>query len=251
MPPLVIAAGIAAAGSIGASAIGAHAAGSAADKQIAAEKEAQAQFQPFQQAGASVLPGLTQTVASGGAAVAPFTGQFTPPNVTDDPGFQFRLQQGQQAIERSAAARGGLTSGGTLKALEQYSQGLASDEYANAYARALTQYGIGRENFYQNQANAFNRPLQVAGLGVAGAQGAAAALGAQGNAGAAGSINAGNAWSGGVSNATNLASNYLTLSQLMGGGNSGGNYTLVNPYSSPTGYVAPAYTPPEQNLLPQ
>lgn len=46
-----------------------------------------------------------------------------------DPGFQFRLQQGEQAINRAAAARGGRVSGRTLKELQQFGQGLASQEF--------------------------------------------------------------------------------------------------------------------------
>ena len=64
-------------------------------------------------------------------------GDFQAPNVTDDPGFKFRMAEGQKALERSAAAKGTLLTGGTLKDLGQYSQGLASQEYANAYGRAL------------------------------------------------------------------------------------------------------------------
>ena len=49
----------------------------------------------------------------------------------NSPGFQFRMQQGQQALERSAAARGGLFSGRTGQELQQFSQGLASTEFNN------------------------------------------------------------------------------------------------------------------------
>ena len=52
-----------------------------------------------------------------------------------DPGYQFRLEQGTKALEGSAAARGGLFSGATGRSLQDYSQGLASQEYANAYNR--------------------------------------------------------------------------------------------------------------------
>jgi hypothetical protein len=58
-----------------------------------------------------------------------------------DPGYQFRLQQGEQAIMRSAAARGGRLGGGTLQALLAHGQGLASQEYGNAFNRALTERG--------------------------------------------------------------------------------------------------------------
>jgi hypothetical protein len=59
----------------------------------------------------------------------------------DDPSFQFRLKQGLQALERSAAARGTLASGGTLKALNDYAQESASQEYGAAFNRFMTQRG--------------------------------------------------------------------------------------------------------------
>lgn len=75
-----------------------------------------------------------------------------------DPGYDFRLAEGQKALERSAAARGSLKSGGTLKALTNYAQGLASQEYQNAYARAF-------DTFNSNQTNLFNRLASLAGVG--------------------------------------------------------------------------------------
>lgn len=64
---------------------------------------------------------------------------FRPPTVTDDPGYQFRLQQGQAALDASAAARGGLTSGAALRALQTYGQQLGSQEYQAAYGRSWQQ----------------------------------------------------------------------------------------------------------------
>ena len=76
------------------------------------------------------------------------TAQFQAPNLIDDPGYQFRLSEGLKGIERSAAAKGTLLTGGTLKALAGYHQGLASQEYGNAWDRAMgqftTNYGVRR-----------------------------------------------------------------------------------------------------------
>ena len=83
--------------------------------------------EPWRQAGVNAL-------AKMGTG---FTGEV---NLSEDPGYAFRLEQGQKALERSAAARGGLISGNTGGALQQFGQGLASQEYQNAYNRALTQY---------------------------------------------------------------------------------------------------------------
>lgn len=61
----------------------------------------------------------------------------------DDPSYQWRLQQGSEALERSAAARGGLASGNTLKALTGYGQGMASTEYQAAFNRFMDQQKFG------------------------------------------------------------------------------------------------------------
>lgn len=80
-------------------------------------------------------------------------GSFTAPNpaaVASDPYYRFRAKEGQQAIQRSAAARGTLLNGGTLKALEGYRQGLASEEAGKAFDRALASYNANRETAAQN-----------------------------------------------------------------------------------------------------
>lgn len=71
-----------------------------------------------------------------------------------DPGYQFRMDEGNRAIEGGAAARGGLLSGAAAKAMQKYSQGFASNEYGNAYNR-----------FTGDQQNMYNRLSQLAGTG--------------------------------------------------------------------------------------
>jgi len=63
-----------------------------------------------------------------------------------DPGYLFRLSEGQKVLENSAAARGGLLSGQTGKALQQYGQNFASNEFGNIYDRyrGLIDAGYGR-----------------------------------------------------------------------------------------------------------
>jgi hypothetical protein len=58
-----------------------------------------------------------------------------------DPGYAFRMSEGMKGLERSAAARGGLLSGGALKNIQRFGQDLASQEFQNAFNR----YGIERE----------------------------------------------------------------------------------------------------------
>lgn len=62
------------------------------------------------------------------------------------PGYQFRLQQGTDRLQNAAAARGTLNDSGTLKALIDYGQDSASQEYGNVYNRATDTYNINAKN---------------------------------------------------------------------------------------------------------
>jgi hypothetical protein len=61
-----------------------------------------------------------------------------------DPSYSFRFQEGLKALDRSAAARGGLLSGGALKAAQRYGQDFASQEFGNAYNRLASRAGFGQ-----------------------------------------------------------------------------------------------------------
>lgn len=61
---------------------------------------------------------------------------------TDDPGYQFRLAEGQKAMDRAAAARGLSLSSGTLKGMADWNQGMASQEFGNVFNR-LASIGTG------------------------------------------------------------------------------------------------------------
>jgi hypothetical protein len=68
---------------------------------------------------------------------------FVAPTAADmgqDPGYQFRLSEGQRALERSGAARGVTNTGGNMKGLLDYGQRAASQEYGNVYDRSLNTY---------------------------------------------------------------------------------------------------------------
>jgi hypothetical protein len=71
--------------------------------------------------------------------------KFRAEDLQVDPGYGFRLSEGLKALERSAAARGGLLSGGTGKALTRYGQEMASQEFGNAFNRSLTQYNAATQ----------------------------------------------------------------------------------------------------------
>jgi hypothetical protein len=85
---------------------------------------------PYVQGGQQAFRTLSDLAA---APEERFDFQFS----QDDPSYQFRMNEGQKAIERSAASRGIGQTGGTLKALTNYGQQAASQEYQSAYNRAL------------------------------------------------------------------------------------------------------------------
>ncbi len=127
------------------------------------------QFQPYQQAGAQGLEALTSGVMGGQFQTDVPQFQFEEFDFQADPGYQFRQEQGQQAIERGAAARGGALGGGTLKALEEYSQGLASQEYGKAYGR----FAGERQFDYGLLSDLYGRQVQQKGIQYGGLAGLA------------------------------------------------------------------------------
>ena len=146
---------------VGSAVIGGMAAGDAASTQAAsADRAADLQYkqwresvelqEPWRKAGEQALNKLI-----------PLT-DYTPFSMAQfqqDPGYGFRMSEGMKALERSAAARGGLMSGATLKGIQRYGQDLASQEYTNAFNR------------YQTERAARLQPLQsLAGVGQTTAQ---------------------------------------------------------------------------------
>jgi len=88
-------------------------------------------MQPWREAGVGALGQLSTGLQSGGE----FNRNFSMSDFTADPGYEFRMQQGQRALDSSAAARGGALSGAAVKAQTRYGQDYASNEYNNAYNR--------------------------------------------------------------------------------------------------------------------
>lgn len=98
--------------------------------------QTRADYAPWRQTGASALQRLASEYG--------LNGQRQNSQFTADPGYQFRLAEGNKAIERSAAARGLLNSGATLKAANNYAQNTASDEYGNYWNRLAGLAGVGQ-----------------------------------------------------------------------------------------------------------
>lgn len=110
-----------------------------------------------QDLAAGKVPGETPGTAGTAASInpnAPLTKPFTAADLTQTPGYNFEMQQGQQAVQNSGAAQGGAFSGNTLKALQTFGTGLAQQDYWNQY------------NAYTQQQNTqFNQLSSLAGAG--------------------------------------------------------------------------------------
>lgn len=236
------------------SAISASAAGSAANAQTAAAAGADAtQLQmynqtrtdqtPWRNAGGQAIGalsswyGLPTTNADGTTTPAnPNAGAADTAMIEQMPGYQFNLQQGQQATERNLAAGGMLDSGAAQKALTQYGQGYAQSA-STSYLNGLQSLaGIGQTS--------------VQATGQAGAN-AANQIGSNqiyaGNAQASGYANQSNAINSGLSGLSGIAGNYAQQQQYSGGGYSpyapsspGQSYTNISPGAN-QGYIVPDY----------
>lgn len=130
----------------------------AADLQYKMWQEQQALQKPWLEAGQRALPRLEAQYNQMPAAFS-FTGADF--NKFQDPGYAFRLAEGNKALNQSAAARGGLISGNALKAAQRYGQEMGSQEYGNAYNRALDVYNAA----VKREATGYNRLANLAGIG--------------------------------------------------------------------------------------
>lgn len=169
-------------------------------------------------------------------------GDFKAPTAQDmqenDPGYQARLNLGTQALQQSAAARGNLLTGGTAKAVNQYAQDYASNEYSNYYNQAYNTHANNYNQYQNQQTNTYNRLASLAGagqttastLGTLGANasgnvssnllGTAAQMGQDyqnaGAANASGIVGGANAWNSAIQGGTSSISNILLLNSLLG-----------------------------------
>ncbi len=103
--------------------------------------------------------------AGGLMAKGPEYKEFGMEQFQKDPGYKFRLRQGLKALDRTASARGGLLSGGALKAAEQFGQNLGSQEYGNAFDRYNTEQTNLFNRFQIGQSNQYNRLASLSGMG--------------------------------------------------------------------------------------
>lgn len=139
-------------GQAGAAREAAQIANASSDRALALQQrmydEGVARLQPRLTAGNNALAQMQS-----GAFAQPTAFSFGAGDYQADPGYAFRLAEGQKALDRQAAARGGLISGGALKAAQRYGQDMGSQEFGNAYQRALDMYNsrVARSNTGYNR----------------------------------------------------------------------------------------------------
>lgn len=231
------------------------AAGKAAAGANAATEAANAKLDPYAAAGANAINTLNTGLAPGGD----FNKVPTLADIQIDPGFAFRQQQAQLALDRSASVRGGNLSGAAIKSAAAYQQNLASQEYQNAFNRFETV----TQNRYSNLLGVSDRGQAASGAqgqnlintskyaGDIGLQGEQLAgnyrVGGQEYASSA-NINAANLQGANTINAANAAGNFLVgKGQAQASGVVGGSNALVGGLTGAANGISGALT--LQNVL--
>lgn len=157
---------------------------------------------------------------------------FSMADFEQDPGYEFRRTEGLKGVEGGAAARGGLLSGGALKAIQKYGQDLASQEYGNAFNR-----------FTGQQTNKYNRLAGVVNTGQGATNQVANAAGnfgsqmgsniiGAGNAQAAGIVGGANAWNNAIGQGVNAyqSNQLMDLIKRPSGSSGGSSNAYVDQY---------------------
>ena len=167
----------------------------------ASKKAAKAQVQSADQAIAEQRRQYDQTRAdlapwrqAGGQAIQQGFAMLQPGyDYKTSPGYDFRFSEGQRAVESGGAARGMLMSGGTLKDLARFGDGLASQDYNDQFNRMMAVASGGQQ-----------AATNGAQLGQQAQNNIGSLLTQQGNARASGYIGTANAINGGIQGLTSL-----------------------------------------------
>ncbi len=125
------------------------------DQLLAAQGRAKAAMAPYSQLGLEAQRTVAGNLQEG----------FDPGDLASDPGYQFRLSQGNEQLQRGLAAQGMSGSGAALRAAQELGQGMAAQQYNDAYSQWL------------------QRNSQLAGVGASGQQAAGDIANIYGNQG--------------------------------------------------------------------
>jgi hypothetical protein len=206
--------------------------GKAADWLKGQEQLGLSNYAPYLGAGGKATGMLSDMLGTPGQGLlTPWTTTFQAPTAEEaakTPGYQFALQQGENAIQNSAAGKGSLLSGRTLASMNEFGTGLANQTYNDVFNRALTQYQTSYQSFLNNQNNSYSRLMGLSGMGLGAAQGAgslisgiggdiASLYGQQGAAQAAGTLGSANSLMGMIPGLTGSLGQ-LPWGKIFGGG---------------------------------
>lgn len=251
-------AAIMAGGSLIGGLMGSNSAKKAADAQAAAAREQLAlqrqmydqtvtRNQPWLNNGAGANNKLATMLGTGGnagdAGYGSMTNSFSMADYLNnqDPGYQFGMDQGMNALNSQNAATGGSQSGAAMKAAQRYGQDYAGTKYNEAFNR----YQNNRSNVYNmlngqsaaGQASANN----TAAAGNAYATGGGAAMGNLGAANASGYMGSANSYSNAIGNAMSNYNSMSMMNKLFPGQGSPTPAPAVGNYPSNMGYTQPDY----------
>lgn len=206
-----------AAATVGAAVIGGAVQSDSASKasysqRLASDQASALQQQQYDQTRADNAPyrALASEVAIPGIRdfLAKNNSQLSTGDVTSEPGYQFGLSEGTKALQGSAAAKGGLYSGATLKALLRFGNDYGSTKYNDAFNRLET----SRSNQYNRLASAAGIGQAATGQVTAAGQNYASNVGSNligaGNAAGASSIAQGNAFGNALNRLTSYGNNW-------------------------------------------
>jgi hypothetical protein len=213
-----------------------------ADVQKDIYEQQKAVMAPYVAAGETGQNRLLEYLGIGGSTGAQdygkyATAEFTPDQFLagQDPAYAFRMSEGLSALEKTAAARGGLLSGNAMQAAQTYGQGLASEEYQNAFNRyqttrtnTLSPYqslqGVGEAAAAGQAANLSSLGSNLANISQTSAAAQAGYNTSAANALAAGTVGSANAWSSALNSIGGAATSY----GLMQGMNTSNAQSAVN-----------------------
>lgn len=189
-----------------------NAANTAANTQLSIFNQTQKNLAPYNQVGQSALQQLASLFGIGGANGGVPNAAAATSALTQFPGYQFGLNQGQTALDRSAASRGLLLSGAQLKDSQAYGQGYAMQNAWNPYVSQLSSIaGLGE-----------NAGASLGNVGANTGQSVANSQLAAGQAAASGIVGSSNAITGGLQSA-------LLGYALQNQGNNLGNVAIGQP----------------------
>jgi hypothetical protein len=187
MPPILVAGGLALGGALISSSASKKAAKAQQASDAAAIAEERRQFDLSRS-------DLAPWRAAGGQAITAGNAMLQPGyDYTASPGYQWRLNEGLRGVENSAAAKGLLQSGGTLKGIDKFGQGFAANDFQDQFNREMAVAGGGQQATQAGVAAGQNTANSIADL-----------LTQSGNAKASGYVGSANAWTQGLGNIGSL-----------------------------------------------